>query len=154
VYTGKIRWISVSDECNLLLGFCSANSLIHSGNSWLNSSVICDMVGGYFKVFRGDKEEGVVVFAHDLDIGFITCTYRIDRAFMLEIKAMTVESGCRGVIENGLIRDIDVKDRPQDKGSFSGSDSERDVESKNKAKDIWGVMDFRKINFRFMRLRM
>jgi hypothetical protein len=53
-----------------------------------------------------------------------------------------------------LIRDIDVKDRPQDQGSFSGSDSKRDVESENKAEYIRRVMDFREIDIRFIRSRM
>ncbi len=53
-----------------------------------------------------------------------------------------------------MIRDIDVKDRPQDQGGFSGSDSERDIESENKAEYIRGVMDFREIDIRFIRSRV
>jgi hypothetical protein len=41
-----------------------------------------------------------------------------------------------------LIRDIDVKDSSEDIGGFSGSDSERDIESENKAEYIRGIMDF------------
>ena len=53
-----------------------------------------------------------------------------------------------------MIRDIDVKDRPQDQGSFSGSASKRDVESENKAEYIRRVMDFREIDIRFIRSRV
>lgn len=47
---------------------------------------------------------------------------------MVQVKAMAGESGSGGIIEDSLIRDIDIKDRPQDEGGFSGRDSERDIE--------------------------
>lgn len=50
------------------------------------------------------------MFAHDLDIGFITCADVIDRAFILEVKAMAVKGGSFGIIKDSLIRDLDVKD--------------------------------------------
>ena len=49
------------------------------------------------------------MFAQDLDIGFITCADVIDRTFILDVKAMTVKGGGFGIIEDGLIREIDVK---------------------------------------------
>jgi hypothetical protein len=55
---------------------------------------------------------------------------------------MAVEGSGSSVIQDSLIRDIDVKDRPQDQGGFSGSNSERDIESENKAEYIRGIMDF------------
>lgn len=68
------------------------------------------MVSGDLEAFRGDKEEDVMMFAHDLDIGFIACAYVIDGAFVLAVKAMAVKGGGFGIIEDGLIRDFDVKD--------------------------------------------
>lgn len=41
---------------------------------------------------------------------------------------MTVEGSSFGVVENGLVRDLDVKDGTKDIGCFSGGDSEGDVE--------------------------
>lgn len=50
------------------------------------------------------------MFAHDLDIGFVTCADVINRAFILDVKAMAVKSGGFSIIEDSLIRDIDIKD--------------------------------------------
>jgi len=82
-----------------------------------------------------------MMLAHNLDIVFIAGAYRVYSAFMVQIKAMAVEWSS-SVIEDSLIRDIDVKDRPQDQGGFSGGDSERDIESEDKAENIRGIMDF------------
>jgi hypothetical protein len=40
-------------------------------------------------VDRRDKEKDVVMFTHDLDIGFIPGENRVNRAFVFKIKAMT-----------------------------------------------------------------
>ncbi len=74
--------------------------------------------------------------------------------FISQIEGMTVKSGSGGVIEDCLIRDIDVKDRPKNESSFSGSDSKRDVKSEDKAEDIGSIMNFSKIDFRIIGLAM
>lgn len=152
--TCGIRGVAVGNNGNLLMGLGSADGLIHGGNGRLGSSVVGDMIGSDFQAFRRDKKEDVIMFAHDLDIGFMVCAYRVYRAFMLKVKAMAVESGSGGIIEYSLIRDIDIKDRPQDESGFSGRDSERDVEREDKAEDIGGVMDFGEIDFGFIGLGM
>jgi len=53
-----------------------------------------------------------------------------------------------------LIRDFDVKNSSEDIGGFSGSDSERDIESENKAEYIRGIMNFTEIDIRFIGSRM
>ena len=73
---------------------------------------------------------------------------------MVKVKAMAGESGSGSIIEDSLIRDIDIKDRPQDESGFSGRDSERDIEREDKAEDSGGVMDFREIDFGCIGLRM
>lgn len=73
---------------------------------------------------------------------------------MLQIEGMAVESGSGRIIEDSLIRDIDVKDGAENEGSFSGSDSERDVKSEDKSEDIGSIVDFREIDFWFIRLGM
>jgi hypothetical protein len=45
-----------------------------------------------------------------------------------------------------LIRDIDVKNSSEDIGGFSGSDSERDIESENKA-EYMGVSHLTNADF-------
>ena len=57
-----------------------------------------NMVGGDFKGFGGDKEKDIVVFAQDLDIGFVSGTDRINRAFILMIKKMAVICGSLSVV--------------------------------------------------------
>ena len=55
--------------------------------------------------------------------------------------------GCSlGVVEDSLIRDLDIKDFAKDVGGFSGGDGEGDVEGKDQAKDILGIMDFGNID--------
>ena len=108
--TGRKRRVAVCDKSDLLIRACSAYSFNHGRYSGLSVSVVGDVVSGDLKAFRGDKEEDVIVFAQDLDIGFITCTDVIDRAFILEVKAMAVKGGSFSIIEDSLIRDLDVKD--------------------------------------------
>lgn len=64
---------------------------------------------------------------------------------------MTVEGCGGGIVEDCLIRNLDVKNSFQNSGSFSGRDSERDIERQNKAEDIFRVMDFTKIDSGFLR---
>ena len=54
---------------------------------------------------------------------------------------MAVVGGGLGVIEDGLVRDADIKDVLQDISSFAGRDGEGDVEGQDKAKNILRVMD-------------
>ena len=83
-----IRGVAISDKDNLLIWGSGASSLIHGNNSGLNASVISEVISRDFMVERRDKEEDIVMFAHDFNIGFITWENRVDRAFMFEIKAM------------------------------------------------------------------
>jgi hypothetical protein len=94
------------------------------------------------------------MFAHDLDIGFIAGANRVDGAFMFQIKAMAVEGSGGGVIQDSLIRDLDVKDISEDMSCFSGSDSVRDIEGEDKAENIRGIMDIREIDIRFVGSRV
>ncbi len=59
---------------------------------------------------------------------------------------MAVEGSGSSVIEDSLIRYIDVKNSSEDIGGFSSSDSERDIESENKAEYIRGIMNFTEID--------
>lgn len=45
-------------------------------------------------------------------------------AFKLEVKLVTVEGSSFGVVENGLVRDVDIKDSTKDICCFSGGDGE------------------------------
>lgn len=138
----------------MLVLLSGTDGLTHGNDCWLSASVICDVIGRNFEVRRRDKEEDVIMFALDFNVGFITRAYWVDRAFMFQIEGMAVESGSGSVIEDGLIRDLDVKDRAENEGGFSGSDCKRDVKGEYKAKDVGSIVDFSKIDFRIIRLGM
>ncbi len=71
----RIRGIAVSDESDLLIGFCSADGLLHGYDSVLGVPGVCDVIGSDFEAFGRDKKEDVIMFAHDFDISFITGVY-------------------------------------------------------------------------------
>lgn len=92
-----------------------------------------------------------MVFSFDFDISFICSLYIISRAFKLEIEGVAVESSRGSIIKDSLVRDIDIEDRAKDKSSFSCTQSKRDIESEDESENIRGVMDFTKVNRRFIR---
>ena len=55
-----------------------------------------------------------------------------------------------GVVEYGLIRDVDIEDLLHDVGGFAGRDGEGDVEGQDEAEDILRVMDPVNIDERFI----
>ena len=59
---------------------------------------------------------------------------------------MAVVGGRLGVIEDGLVRDSDIKDVLQDISSFAGGDGEGDVEGQDKPEDVLRVMDLSDVN--------
>lgn len=138
----------------MLVLLSGTDGLIHGNYCWLSASVICDVIGRDFEVLGRYKEEDVIMLALYFNVGFIARAYWVDRAFMLHIEGMAVESGRGGVIEDGLIRDLDVKDRAENEGGFSGSDCKRDVKGEYKAKDVGSIVDFSKIDFGIIRLGM
>ena len=71
----RIGRVSVRDEGDLLIDFCSAYGFLHSDDSVLGVSGVCEVISGDFEVLGRDKEEDVIMFAPDLDIRFITGTY-------------------------------------------------------------------------------
>lgn len=60
-----------------------------------------------------------MVFTLNFDIGLIACLNIINRAFIFEIKGVAVEGSSGGIIQDSLIRDIDIEDRAKDEGSLS-----------------------------------
>lgn len=112
------------------------------------------MIGRNFEAFGGDKEEDVIMLALDFNVGFIARAYWVDMAFMLQIEGMAVESSSGSVIEDGLIRDVDVEDRSENVCSFPGSDGKRNIEGEDKTKDVGRIVDFSKIDFGLIRLGM
>ncbi len=67
------------------------------------------------------------MFALDFDIRFISSADIVDSAFVEEVEAMTGESGGFSVVEDGLIRDREIKNGFQDRGGFPCSDGKGDV---------------------------
>jgi len=54
---------------------------------------------------------------------------------------MAVVGGGFGVIEDGLVRDADIKNILKDEGGFSGADGERDVEGQDETEDVLRIMN-------------
>lgn len=69
------------------------------------------MIGGDRKLFRRDEKEDVIIEAEDFDIGFITGRNVVNGTFVFEIKLVAIKSGSGSIVEDGLIRDVDVEDR-------------------------------------------
>ena len=67
---------------------------------------------------------------------------------------MAVIGGGLGVIENGLVRDRDIKDPLHDVGSFAGADGEGHIEGQDKTENILRVMDSSNVDEWFERTRV
>lgn len=62
---------------------------------------------------------------------------------------MAVVGGGLGVIQDGLVRDADIKDVLQDVSSLASRDSEGDVEGQDESEDVLRVMDPSNVDERF-----
>jgi hypothetical protein len=111
------------------------------------------VVGGDFEVFGRDEEEDIVMFAEDLDVGLIPCTYWIDGSFPGQIKAMAIEGGRSGIVQDGLVGDRDGEDGAKDESRLSGTEGERDIKRQDKAQDMRSVVEGPQIDGRLFRWR-
>lgn len=145
-----IRRVSVADKGYLLISRSSPDGFIHSDNGRLSAPVVGHVIRGDFQALGRDKEEDIMVLAQDLDVGLITGRDIIDMAFVFEIESVAVPSGASGIIENGLMRNLDTEDFAQDLSSFSGRNGERNIEGQNQAKHVFAVMDSRQLDRRFV----
>lgn len=73
---------------------------------------------------------------------------------MCQVETVAIKSRRRGIVENRLIGDFDIEDGLQDSGGFPGRDGEGDIESQDKTEDVFGVVDFCKIDGRLFWGRM
>jgi hypothetical protein len=99
------------------------------------------MVGGYFTVFRRDKEEGVTLLTFDFDISLIASLSIVNKSFMFQVKVMAVISRRLSIIKDSLVGARDREYISEDEGSFSCRYTHGDVEGESKAEGIKGVMD-------------
>ena len=97
------------------------------------------MIGGDFAAFGGDKEEGIVLFTFDFNIGFVSGLSIVNIALMFQVKGMAVVSSSLSIIKDGLIGARDFEYIFEDESSFSCGYTERDMESKDKAEGIEGI---------------
>jgi len=151
---GRIGRIAVGNEDDLLAGSCGTDRLVHGNDRRLSSPVVRHVRGGDFQAFGGNEEEDVLMFPQDLDIRFITGLDGIDRAFMLEIEAVAVKRRGSRIVQDRLIRDLDVKDGLQNMCGFPGRNSEGDVKGKDQPEHVLGVVDLRKFDNGFLGRRV
>jgi len=64
---------------------------------------------------------------------------------------MAVERGGLGVIEDSLVRDVDVKDDAHDVGGLAGAQGEGDQKREDEAQDVGRVVNFADVNGGFER---
>jgi len=91
------------------------------------------------------------MFPQDPDVGFIPGLDGVDGAFVLKVEGMAVERSGRRIVQDRLIRDLDVEDGLQDLSGFPGGNGERDVKGQDKAEDVLGVVYFCKLDDRLLR---
>jgi hypothetical protein len=84
-------------------------------------SGVCHMVGRDLETLGRDEEEHIVMFPHELDVGFIPCAYVINRSLTGEVKAMAIEGGCGCIIEYGLVGEVDTEYGSEDQGGLPGT---------------------------------
>ena len=72
------------------------------------------------------KDEGIL--ARDSDIGFIPGGLIIDRAFEAHVELVAVVGCGFGVVEDGLVRDVDVEYDTHNVGGFTSAYGEGDEE--------------------------
>jgi hypothetical protein len=109
-------------------------------------SGVSHMVGGDLQALGSDKEEDIVVFSHDLDVGFITCAYRINRSLTGPVKAMTIKGGGSGIIQHRLVGEGDTEYRSKNGSGLPGAQGKGDIEGEDEAKDIGCVIDSRQVD--------
>ena len=151
---GRVGRVAVRDEDDLLAGIGGPDCFVHGSDRGLGIPVVSDVIGGDLQVLGRDEEKDKVVLPQDPDIGLIASLDGIDRAFVPEIEAVAVERRCRGIVQDRLIRDLDIEDGLQDNRGFSGWNGEGNVKGKDKAEDILGVMDLRQLDDGFLRGRV
>jgi hypothetical protein len=146
VYPRRIGGIPIRDEDNRVFRIGGADRFLHGNDCRERLSGIRDMVCGDLETFGRDEEKDVVLFPHDLDVGFIACADGIDRPFVFQVDAVAIEGSGGGIVEHSLGGDSDIEYGPQDEGSLSGADGKGYVEGKDKAEDIGRVVDFDEIH--------
>ena len=82
MYSCGIRGVSIGHQDKGLVWVCGANGLFHGNNSWEGISGVGQVVGGDLEALGRDEEEDLVMFAEDLEVGFIACAQVINRSFM------------------------------------------------------------------------
>ena len=133
---GWVGRVAVGDEDDLLVGSCGTDCLVHSNDRGLRPPVVRHVVGGDFQALGGDEEKDVLMFPQDSDIRFISRRDTVDRDFMLEVIAVAVTRRGRRIVQDRLIRDLDIEDGLQNKRGFPGWNGEGDVKGKDQSEDI------------------
>jgi len=81
------------------------------------------VIRGDLTAFRGDKEKDKIVFASHFDVGFISSLNMVYFSIIGQVKLMTIGGNHFGVVEDSLIRNGQIEDITQGKGSFPCRDT-------------------------------
>jgi len=76
------------------------------------------------------------MLASDFDVGFVAAIIVVNVAFESYVEVMAVGCGGFGIVEHGLIGDLNLKDLSQDLGGFSGSNCKRDMKCQHQPEDV------------------
>jgi len=133
---GAVRRKAIGDQPDGLTGRNGPNGFVECDLGVLGASIIGDVVGVDSTRYGADGEPCVIPFASDADVGFVGGKQRIDQTFVMGVELVTEHGGVLGVIEDGLVRDGDLKDISEDVGRLPGTGSVRDVESQSKAESV------------------
>jgi len=146
VYPRRIGGVPIGHEDDRLVWVCGSNRFFHGNDGRKRLPVVGCVVGGDLEALGRDEKEDIVVFAHDLDVGFIACADLVDGSFILEVEAVAVKGSSCGIVEDRLIGDGDTEDGSEDQGGLSGAQRKGDIEGEDEAENMGSLVDSGKID--------
>ena len=125
--------VGVGDESKFLVGVCGADGFVHGNGGGQSFAVIRDEIGcdGVFLGRCEQKDKGGL--AGNFDIGFIPGGLIVYRAFEAHVELVAMIGCGFGVVEDGLVGDVDVEHDAHDVGGFAGADGEGDQKREDKS---------------------
>ena len=117
--TSAVRRIIIGDERHFLIFTKSADGFFDGADGRQNGSIVSDVIGNNLERFYSDDQKGVGPVTFYPDIGFITGGHGINRAFEVAIEVMAPVSSGFSVVEDGLVRDMDIENLSENESGFT-----------------------------------